>query len=322
MYRPALPRRVSAGTAALALLLGGGCVWSTPVNTARAQNIDGDVAQFGAWQLGCDNWRICTAIAPVRAQPGGGHPAAIRLTFSARIADPQSVEIWRDDAPDLTLSPRAAFDLMQDLLARSGGELTYRYDDATSFGVPRDGFGAAATALARWRDMVPRTPLAAARNVAITPFARLDRPVPPAALADAHSRCPNGHMDESLQAWAATDGRILWRVGCGDEGLNPGSFWFVQPRPDRPPEPVFFDDRPGSDFAHNSWYDEASGLLRMTHYFGGHLAGGYDDCGVRRVYGWTAAGMELVERQALPSCGTGLAPEDWIRTYRLTVQPR
>lgn len=280
----------------------------------------GEVQTFGDWILGCDNWQICTAVVPLEASGVLGDGAYVRMTFTAAMADPQSVTFVASEGEEDSLSPLAVQVLTEQLLAGDAGEAIHYLDDGTGLPVSRDGYSQMIRTLAQWRQAVRQEEISLP---AVTPLAlpRLEVPTVPAALAQANVLCPEGHIGSSTQAWGMATGPILWRAGCGDEGLNPVSFWFLQSSADGVPRRVVFRDPGASVEAYNSWYEEVSGLLHMTHYFGGHFSTGFEDCGVYRAYAWSSDSLVLVEERAMPQCGHGLMAEDWITTYRSLLPP-
>lgn len=274
----------------------------------------GEVLAYGDWVVGCDNLRVCTAIAPMGAASQGEEIVYVQMTFTVAISDPQSVFLAGSDAIE-NLSPLDAHMLFEGLLDGAQGSLAFAGENGAIYPVPRDGFVAAMQALGRWRKIARLHPV---RVIAPTlvPLQRWEVPVVPVDLAGAYTLCPEGHMGNSLQAWTAVDKSILWRVGCGDEGLNPQSVWYLQRSANDAPALLSFEDRFASITPYNSWYEEASGLIHITQYYGGQFTTGFDDCGVYRAYAWTTKGAVLVERREFPRCGLGLLPDEWITTYR------
>ena len=167
--------------------------------------------------------------------------------------------------------------------------------------------------LARWRALPPHQ---LASNDIVTPFpaVRIDDPGIPHLVINAAKRCPKGHMGQSLQAWRSASGTLLWRAGCGNEGLNSISFWFTSGPDDSRPDPVTFEDEGQSVTPYNSWFQDSSGYLRTTQYFGSN-----EDCGVYRAFAWGEDGMKLAEKRSMPVCGTGIGPKDWIATDRAVI---
>lgn len=303
--------------ALMALMFAGWAMAAPPSPAADAAMVQGKVVRLGKWFVGCDNLGSCSAITPL------GDPSILEETpyllmiFTRDIADAQTVAIMRGDAMIDGFSPLAAHRLTEDLLnARRVGPV-YLSDYPQRYAVPREGFPAVMRALAQWRATLPQH-LRPAEAVTPVPAPRIDNPVVHPALANSAERCPSGHMGTSLQAWRGLGGSTLWRAGCGTEGLNSVSFWFVSGPQGNPPAPIRFEDHGSPAQAFNSWFDEATGYLRMTHYFGrwDSLA---EDCGIYRAYGWGFGEMKLAERRFMPDCGTGIGPEGWITTYRSAV---
>lgn len=281
----------------------------------------GQVQVFGDWIVGCDNAQVCTAVVPLEAGPQLGETAYVRMIFTAAIADPQSVTFVASTGEEESLSPLAAHRLMEQLTAGDAGQAIHHRDGGAGQPISRSGFRPMIRTLASWRKTA-RQREAAMPAVAPVPLPRWAVRAVPSAIARAEEHCPQGHIGASIQAWGVAGGPILWRAGCGDEGLNPVSAWYLQRSPDGVPQRAVFDDLGLSVAAYNSWYEESSGLLYMTHYFGGQFSTGFEDCGVYRAYAWTGDRLVLVEKRAMPVCGHGLMTEDWITTYRsLRVPP-
>jgi hypothetical protein len=283
-----------------------------------ALNLDQDVLLYGRWAVGCDNMPVCTAIAPLNVQDGKYEPPFVRMTWAGTAADNYSFSILRAGEQLATLSPKASELLLQDLRNSEGSEYVHVADQAQHFDIPRSGFAQLIATLGEWQK---RKPSAANRREVVTPLPalRLENPIPPLKILGAAKRCPKGHMGQSLQAWRGLGGQTLWRAGCGDEGLNSTSFWYVAGPQGDPATEVVFADRDGQPVTlYNSWFDEKSGYLRSAHYFG-HWESYTEDCGIYRSYSWGVEGMKLVEQRLMPQCGTGIGPDGWIVTYRATV---
>lgn len=302
----------------LIFLMSAGCaVAATPPPASHAARIQGSVERFGQWYVGCNNLGSCSAITPLGDASVLEETPILLMIFTPRIADAQTVAIMRGNAMINGLSPLAAHQLTEALLDSNAGHAAYEPDKSVGYQVPRGGFAEVMQALAKWRAMPPQL-LPSTETVTPLPAPRIDSPVVHPALRNIAKRCPEGHMGASIQAWRGLDGSTLWRVGCGNEGLNSVSFWFVSGPQGDPPAPIRFEDsgRPAQPF--NSWFDEATGYLRMTHFFG-RWDSYAEDCGIYRAYGWGVGGMKLVERRFMPVCGTGIGPEGWITTFRATV---
>ncbi|MCW3834699.1 DUF1176 domain-containing protein [Sphingomonas canadensis] len=88
-----------------------------------------------------------------------------------------------------------------------------------------------------------------------------------------------------------------------------------QPAPLLLPEPV--DRRridAGAAGLDNALFDFDFGILRSYSFRPGR-----EDCGIFRAWAYTAAGWRMAERREMPVC-RGLAPPDWIRTYRAPAE--
>lgn len=306
--------RVSAATLSPALVILTACATSNvPQPEGDAARIQGDVIRYGQWALGCSNQRVCTAAAPLRGDVPGDTPSHIRIIFQIDASDPQSITIARDGEEIDVLSPLAVHLLTQDLQKRAPSDAIYTSDTSVRYAVPRGGFIMVMKVLAQWRGL-PAQQLASTDVITPLPAPRVEYPDTPAMFINVAKRCPKGHMGQSLQAWRSSGGALLWRAGCGNEGLNSISFWFVSGPDDSRPDPITFYDGDTVVTPYNSWFQDSSGYLRSTHYWGG-----YEDCGVYRAYAWGIYGMKLVEKRSMPVCGTGVGPKDWIATYSAVI---
>lgn len=291
----------------------------TTLDRARASQwqINGHVEQRGEWALGCNNLRICTAIARIGNNEPGDEPVLIRMTFLGNNPDVHRIAIVRGSKELEALPPAGAAELIARLLKPGGPETIETGSNAMFYRVPRSGFDQIYGALQK-RTGMPAQQTKSTQVVMPLPAVRIENPAVPPLLAGVAKGCPDGHLGESFQAWRGIGGSLLWRVGCGNEGLNSVSFWAVSGPQGAPPEMVRFEDGDGPAQAFNSWFDASRGLVYMTHYFG-HWQSFNEDCGIYRAYAWGAHGMQLVEKRMMPFCGTGLGPEDWITTYQATV---
>jgi hypothetical protein len=313
------PMNSRRGPLRLALLtsLLAGCATVQAASPHQAERLDGKVRIFGKWAAGCSNLRTCTAIVPLHAHDGVRDPFYLQMTFSGNFSDAEGFAIMRGGERVAALSPQVGAALAKALLADSGGETVPVTGQGVSYNVPREGFVAVMAALESWRAAPPS---ATATTVVVTPLPaeRLDNPVPQFKPQGGGKRCPVASMGQSLQAWRGFGGRGLWRVGCGDEGLNSTSYWYFAGPQGAPPTEIRFEDRDGPVTLYNSWFDADSGYLRSVHYFG-HFQSFTDDCGIYRSYAWDFQGFKLVEQRQMPQCETGIGPEGWIITYRATV---
>ncbi len=303
---------------ALALAVLPGCASANAPPLAEAAAIQGSAIHTGQWVAACSNERVCIAIAPLRDDAGDDERAHIQFIFGAEIADAQSVAILRGGEEIEVFSPLAVHLLTQELLKRGAADPVHRSEQAVRYHIPRQGFAKVMDVFRHWRELPAPQPRSTA-TVTPIPAPLIEDIGVPAALADVARRCPAGHMGESLQAWSGFGGKLLWRAGCGSEGLNPVSFWFTAGPQGAPPEPVQFTDGASAVTPYNSWFEESTGFLRVTHFFGQHRGNSPDDCGIYRAYGWGVDGMELVERRIMPVCGTGIGPKGWFMTYRAAV---
>ena len=307
--------RVAAATLSPALVMLAACETSNvPQPEGDTAHIQGDVIRYGQWALGCSNQRVCTAVAPLHNdQSGDAPPSHMRVIFQVDIADPQSITVVRDGEQLDALSPLAMHQLSKELQKNMPSDAIYTTDKSVRYSVPRDGFTKVMNVLARWRALPPQQ---LASTDVITPFPALhiDDPGIPPLVVNAAKRCPKGHMGQSLQAWRSAGGALLWRTGCGNEGLNSVSFWFTSGPDDFRPDPVTFEDGGQSVTPYNSWFQDSSGYLRTTQYFGSN-----EDCGVYRAFAWNEDGMKLAEKRSMPICGTGIGPKDWITTDRAVI---
>jgi hypothetical protein len=303
--------------ALLTRLLAGCTTTSTEPERTLSEDIQGKAVQFGQWAVGCSNLRICVAVAPVRDYSSDEDQAYIEIGIADGVAAAQNMAIARNGSSIRTLSLSEGESLLQDLAKGDGPDAVLMGDETTRFDVPRHGFADVMAALKEWRS---RPPSAAASTEVVTPLpaTRLENAIPPPKVVSAAERCPKGHMGTSFQAWRGIGGQTLWRAGCGDEGLNSPSFWYVAGPQGAPATEVEFEGRDGPVTLYNSWYQESTGYLRSVHYFG-HWESYAEDCGIYRAYAWGAEGMKLVEQRYMPQCGTGISPSGWIITYRATI---
>lgn len=297
----------------LAVVLANYMSSNSPEPDNEAAHIQGNVVRYGQWVLGCSNQRVCVAAAALRKKHASDSPAHMRIVFQVDIADPQSIAIARNGEQIEALSPRAVHLLTKELRKPFLSDAIYQSDEAKRYAVPRDGFAGVMKVLTKWRAMTPQQ-LPPSDIVTPFPAELIDDPGVPPMLANVAKRCPKGHMGQSLQAWRGAGGAMLWRAGCGNEGLNSISFWFTTQPKGGSPESVMFVDGDDVVTPYNSWFQDSSGYLRMTHYFGE-----YEDCGVYRAYFWGPRGMKPVETRVMPFCGTGIGPKDWIETYKTVV---
>lgn len=282
-----------------------------------AVRVQGDVLLYGEWAVGCDNLGTCRAVALLRESDSGEPPVHIQMTFTDQISDAQSIQIWRGSEMLEGLSQLAAHKLQEQLLDTSGSDVVHVYSKAMHYDVPRKGFADVSGLLAQWRALPPQQ-LNSTAAITPIPAARIDKPVIHPALRGIAKRCPKGHMGSSMQAWRLISGATLWRAACGDEGLNPISFWAVSGPQGAPPSFITFEDGDTDVRPFNSWFDDSSGYLRMVHYYG-HWQSFTEDCGMYRAYAWGKGEMKLLEKRYMPTCGTGIGPEGWIITYRAPV---
>ncbi|MFN3748325.1 MAG: hypothetical protein ACK4SJ_06520 [Sphingorhabdus sp.] len=295
-----------------------GCVTSEAQADSNTELLSsGEVMLFGKWAVGCDNTRSCTAIVPLTEPSVIEPPYYLQMRYSAVFSSSDSFVIMRDGAKVTELTPEAIVVLKQGLFNENGADMVDLVENWTHFEVPRDGFADVMTVLEEWRSMPPR-PIESAIPVTPLPAVRIDKPVIHPVLRGIAKRCPKGHMGSSMQAWRLVGGATLWRAACGDEGLNPTSFWAVSGPQGAPPSFLTFEDGDTQAQPFNSWFDESTGYLRMVHYFG-HWQSFTDDCGIYRAYAWGEGEMKLVEKRYMPTCGTGIGPEGWIITYRAHV---
>ena len=307
--------RVAAATLSPALVILVACATSNvPQAEGDTAHIQGDAIRYGEWTLGCSNQRVCTAVAPLRSdQSSDAPPLHMRITFQVDIADPQSITVVRDGEQLDALSPLEAHQLSKELQKNAPSDAIYTTDKSVRYSVPRNGFTRVMNVLARWRALPPQQ-LASIDVITPFPALRIDDPGIPPLVVNAAKRCPKGHMGQSLQAWRSAGGALLWRAGCGNEGLNSISFWFTSAPDDSRPDPVTFEDEGQSVTPYNSWFQDSSGYLRTTQYFGSN-----EDCGVYRAFAWGEDGMKLAEKRSMPVCGTGIGPKDWITTDRAVI---
>jgi hypothetical protein len=278
------------------------------------QPLDGDVVTYGKWSVGCSNLGSCSAIAPTSAGDGGAQPTHIRMNATRAAATPQ-IEFVREGDVLERLPADTTERLVADLVAEGRPDTITLSIAGSAHAVPRDGFASVLGAIAAWRAM-PSQGVVATDPVTALPAVPVTGIMPPLRVAAAPRRCPVAAMGQSLEAWRGIGGQTLWKVGCGDEGLNAASFWYVAGPQGAPATEVVFEDSDGPLTLLNASFDPASGYLRSTHYFGGHLTLGPKDCGVYRVYAWAAEGMKLIEKRVLPTCGMDIWPEDWILVFR------
>ncbi len=298
----------------LRLLAGCATVEETAVD---ATAINGEVEQFGQWVVGCDNLPICTATALVGDVHVVEGSVYLQMTFTDKIADAQTIAIMRDGKLIEGLSPLAAHNLTEDLLGGTGAVSVYVAENSIRYPVPRGGFAQMIERLNNWRDQQPRR-----RNAAIPvtplPASRIEKPILPPTFNNVAKLCPKSHMGSALQAWRLHDQSTLLRASCGNEGINSVNFWFLSGLQGVPSVPISFKDGDGRAQPFNSWFDDATGYLRMTHYFG-RWDSYQEDCGIYRAYAWNGSEMQLVQRRYMPACGTGIGPAGWIPTYRATI---
>ena len=316
-----MTRSHRAGRFGLPTLLGlilTGCAASgqaPPASSPAA--IQGSVKRFGQWFTGCNNLGSCSAITALGDASILKEPPILQMIFTPSIADAQTVAIMRGGAMIEGLSPLAAQQVTEELLKANAGHAIYTSDRGQAYKVPRDGFSDVMQALARWRAVPPQR-LTSTETITPLPTPRIVNPAVHPALGTIAKRCPDSHMGTPIEAWRGIGGSTLWRAGCGNEGLNSVNFWFVSGPQGDPPAALRFEDGDGPAQPFNSWFDEATGYLRMTHFFG-RWDSYAEDCGIYRAYAWGAKGMQLVERRFMPVCGTGVSPSGWITTYRATV---
>jgi hypothetical protein len=284
---------------------------------ANTRSIEGDALSFGNWAVGCDNLRVCTAIAFIQDGDAPEGAIYVQMTFTDKIADAQTIAIMRDGKMLDGLSPLVAHRLTEELLDGSEADAVYRSENSARFGIPRTGFKQVVEVLGKWRAMPPRQ-LMPTDPITSLPAVPIDNPVVHPNLSTIAERCPEGHLGTSMQAWELLSGNTLWRAGCGDEGLNTVSFWFVSGPQGAPPVEIKFEDSDNRVEPFNSWFDAATGYLRTTHYFG-RWDSYQEDCGIYRAYAFGPGGMKLVEKRFMPNCGTGIGPEGWITTFRATT---
>jgi hypothetical protein len=293
-----------------------------PTQTAAAvadgARLQGNAVRMDDWVIGCSNLNACTAIAPVREYRAGLEQAHLRIMFTRNVAAPPRLLVLRDGALVEELSQASANKLMAALADTGDGDAIHLSAAMERYDVPRKGFADVLAAQQQWQD-APSSQFLPTETIAPLPAVPLDTFMVPPLLKRAAKRCPEAHMGEPLKAWRGIGGAILWRIGCGNEGLNSVSYWYVSGPQGAPPEPVEFDARPGAVDAYNSWFDADRGYLRMVHYFGGQFISRYEDCGIYRAYAWGEGGMKLAEQRFMPQCGTGIGPAGWITTYRATA---
>lgn len=304
---------------ALALLLG---LTVPELGEAKALHRDhhflrGEVRQFGDWLAGCSNQRTCIAIVPIGDDDGTTRRTYVQLTFAGNSPDATGFAVMRSGAPLATYSQAAAARFSRDLRSEGGADSVRIVASNQEYAVPRKGFADLARALAQWWSRLPLVATGHDTVIAL-PAVRLDNPIPPLKVAGAARKCPVAVFGQSLQAWRGIDGSILWRVGCGSEGLNPASFWYMAGPQGAPAIEVRFEGRDDPVPLSNSWFSAETGYLHSTHYFG-YFESFTDDCGIYRAYAWGIAGIRLAEQREMPLCGTGIGPEGWIPTYRATV---
>lgn len=294
-----------------------GCATTQAAQAEPDPFTSGEVFLYGKWAVGCSNLRHCTAIVPLSEASIVEPPYYLELRYSGVFADSDGFSIMREGSEIALLTPEIANKLMQDLRRADGPELIEITNKERHFAVSRDGFADVMAALEEWRK---RPPSATNSTDPVTPLPaqRLENPSPPRKIADAAKRCPKGHMGQSFQAWRGISGQTLWRAGCGNEGLNAVSFWYVAGPQGAPASEVQFEDRGGPATLYNSWFDAQTGYLRATHYFG-RWDSYQEDCGIYRAYAWGVGGMTLVEQRHMPQCGTGIGPEGWPVVYRAAL---
>ncbi|RDV07270.1 hypothetical protein DXH95_07870 [Sphingorhabdus pulchriflava] len=299
----------------LAALLAGCTVLDGPA--VDALTLDDDVLIYGQWTVGCSNLRRCTAIVPLSEPSRIDAPYYLQMRYSGMFSDSDGFSVMRDGKVVATLSSEASDWLLQDLRKSDGSDSIRIVENDLRFDVPRSGFAQVIAALEAWRLRSPQT---SSNPDIVTPLPamQLDNPTPPLKVVGAAKRCPKGHMGQSLQAWRGIGGQTLWKAGCGNEGLNSASFWYLAGPQGAPAMEIQFEDRDGPVTLYNSWFEASNGYLHSTYYFG-HFESYTEDCGIYRAYVWAVEGMKLVEQREMPKCGTGIGPEGWITTYRAAI---
>jgi hypothetical protein len=294
-----------------------GCVATQAAQAEPDPFASGEVFLYGKWAVGCSNLRNCTAIVPLSEARILEPPYYLEFRYSGNFADNDGFSIMREGETVAQLTPEITDKMTQDLRNDDGPELFHLIEGDRHFDVPQDGFADMMNALEEWRK---RPPPAANSTDAVTPLpaALLQNPIPPLKIVGAAKRCPKNHMGQSLQAWRGIGGQTLWKAGCGNEGVNSVSFWYVAGPQGAPATEVEFQDRDGPATLYNSWFQAETGYLRSTHYFG-RWDSYQEDCGIYRAYAWAAEGMKLVEQRHMPQCGTGIGPEGWPIVYRATI---
>jgi hypothetical protein len=289
-----------------------------PPPKRAAELVQGTAKDFGRWVIGCNNLGLCTAIAPVRAYGSDKDQAHLRVIFGYDRSASARFSIVRGGETVETLSPKAAEELTKELLKGDAADATYVSELPMRYDVPRDGFAHVTDIQGQWRELPPQG-LVSTDVITPIPASRIDNVGTPSAIGQFAIRCPKGHMGQSIQAWRGWGGMALWRAGCGNEGLNGFSFWFMSGPQGDPPRLIHFEDPEGPVEPYNSWFDEKTGYLQMVHYFGGQLISRFEDCGILRIYAWSFEGLKLVEKRFMPVCDIGIGAEDWITTYRATM---
>lgn len=293
-----------------------GCTTVQAGSPNAVDRLDGNAVSFGKWTIGCGNLRSCTAIAPLVGHGGESGPHFVQMTASGNFSDAQGFAINSSEQV-VVLTPQAGAALVRALLANDGLEAMPVAGSGGDHYVPRDGFAEALKALETWRIALPAT-ARATETVTPLPAVPLDSPIPQFKPPGGGRACPAASMGQSLQAWRGFGGQVLWRAGCGNEGLNSTSYWYFAGPQGAPPTEIQFEDRQGPVTLYNSWFSADRGYLYSVHYFG-HFEGLTEDCGIYRSYAWDFQGMKLAEQREMPQCGIGIGPEDWIVTYRATV---
>ena len=301
---------------AVFLRLLAGCA-TVEETTVEATVIDGEVAQYGQWAVGCDNLPICNATAVVGDVDTAEGSVYLQMTFTSKINDAPTIQIMRDGKLIEALPRPAAHDVIEDLLGGTDAVSVYVAENSERYPIPREGFAQVVKQLGIWRNRPLRRSNAA---IVVTPLpaSRIDNPAVPTTFMNAAKLCPKSHMGSAMQAWKLVDQNMLWQANCGNEGLNTVNFWFVSGPQGAPSVPIGFNDGDDEVRPFNSWFEDATGYLRMTHYFG-RWDSYQEDCGTYRAYAWNGDKMHLVEKRSMPTCGTGIGPKGWITTYRATI---
>jgi hypothetical protein len=289
------------------------CNWAPDNPGPRdASALQGNVDRYDDWFIGCNNLGLCTAITATnhRTTPPI-YSAQLVIEFNGDTDSEATAGLYPASKPGIALSPTITRQFMRVLTRDADGIGLLSDNDRQLYEFRAAGFGAALEAIRNWRRAYGKAKFDP-KPILTSPVVRLENVSNTTTMARIKKRCPAGQIGApSLQAWQHEDGTILWRAGCDDEGINPISFWFSSPNLRAPKTRIRFGDAEGDSFpAYNSWLDAATGLVRITHFFG-H----FEDCGVRRLYGWQNGAMELFEERIMPICGTDLQPENWVNVY-------